>query len=186
MGQKLHNRIDTWKKLLLDFGKRNRLINFKENRRSNVRITSPSYESLFSTIAIQEKEIEFPYAIERIEDLFDEENDEPYEIISEGDVKTSKRPKDLQKTLKHLRYKSNTSIEEQGINILYLAFGLLKWKEREDSDQIMYAPLILVPVKLTIESLTSPYKLSLYDDEVVVNPTLVYKLNNDFELLLIN
>ena len=184
MGQKLHNRIDTWKKLLLDFGKRNRLINFKENRRSNVRITSPSYESLFSTIAIQEKEIEFPYAIERIEDLFDEENDEPYEIISEGDVKTSKRPKDLQKTLKHLRYKSNTSIEEQGINILYLAFGLLKWKEREDSDQIMYAPLILVPVKLTIESLTSPYKLSLYDDEVVVNPTLVYKLNNDFGIVL--
>ena len=25
MGQKLHNRIEIWKKLLLDFGKRNRL-----------------------------------------------------------------------------------------------------------------------------------------------------------------
>lgn len=184
MGQKLHNRIDTWKKLLLDFGKRNRLINFKENTRSNVRITSPSYESLFSTIAIQEKEIEFPYVIEHIEDLFDDESDKPYEIISEGDVKTSKRPKELQKTLKYLRYKSNTSIEEQGINILYLAFGLLKWKEREDSNQILYAPLILVPVKLTIESLTSPYKMSLYEDEVVVNPTLVYKLNNDFGIVL--
>lgn len=184
MGQKLHNRINTWKKLLLDFGKRNRLINFKDNIRSNVRITSPSCESLFSMIAIQEKEIEFPYAIERIRDLFDDENDEPYEVISEGNVKTSKRPKELQKTLKHLRYRANTSIEEQGINILYLAFGLLKWKEREDSTQIFYAPLILVPVKLTIESLTSPYKLSLYDDEIVVNPTLVYKLDNDFGIIL--
>lgn len=184
MGQKLHNRIDTWKKLLLDFGKRNRLINFKDNKRSNVRIISPSCESLFSIIAIQEKEIEFPYAIEGMGNLFDDDNDEPYEIISEGDVKTSKRPKELQKSLKHLRYRANTSIEEQGINILYLAFGLLKWKEREDSSQIFYAPLILVPVKLTIESLTSPYKLSLYEDEIVINPTLVYKLENDFGLIL--
>lgn len=184
MGQKLHNRIDTWKKLLLDFGKRNRLINFKDNKRSNVRITSPSCESLFSMIAIQEKEIEFPYAIERMGDLFDDDNDEPYEVISEGDIKTLKRPKELQKSLKYLRYKANTSIEEQGINILYLTFGLLKWKEREDSAQIFYAPLILVPVKLTIESLTSPYKLSLYEDEIVINPTLVYKLENDFGIVL--
>ena len=183
MGQKLHNRIDTWKKLLLDFGKRNRLINFKDNKRSNVRITSPSCESLFSIIAIQEKEIEFPY-VEFIGDEFDDENDELYDIIFKGDVKTSKRPKELQKALKHLRYRANTSIEEQGSNILYLAFGLLKWKEREDSAQIFYAPLILVPVKLTVESLTSPYKLSLYEDEIVVNPTLVYKLENDFGIVL--
>ena len=183
MGQKLYNRIDIWKKLLLDFGKRNRLINFKDNKRSNVRITSPSCESLFSIIAIQEKEIEFPYA-EFIGDEFDDESDELYDLISKGDVKTSKRPNELQKALKHLRYRANTSIEEQGINILYLAFGLLKWKEREDSTQILYAPLILVPVKLTIESLASPYKLSLYEDEIVVNPTLVYKLENDFGIVL--
>ena len=131
MGQKLHERLDVWKKLLLDFGKRNRLINFKENKRSNVRIISPSCDSLFSLIAIQEKVIEFPYAIERVVDPYAEEDEDFYEIISEGDVKTSKRPKDLQRTLKHLRYKANTSIEEQGINILYLAFGLLKWKERD-------------------------------------------------------
>lgn len=184
MGQKLHNRIDTWKKLLLDFGKRNRLINFKDNKRSNVRIISPSYESLFSIIAFQEKEIGFPYAIERPGVCFDDGNDDLYELISEGDVKTSKHPKELQKTLKYLRYRANTSIEEQGINILYLAFGLLKWKEREDSAQIFYAPLILVPVKLTLESLTSPYKLSLHEDEIVVNPTLVYKLDNDFGIVL--
>ena len=183
MGTQLHNRIDTWKKLLLDFGKRNRLINFKCNTRSNVRIVSPSCESLFSTIALHEKEIAFPYVIERMGDLFDA-SDEHCEVISEGDVKTSERPKELQKTLKHLRYRANTSIEERGINILYLTFGLLKWREREDSTQIFYAPLILVPVKLTIESLTSPYKLSLHEDEIVVNPTLAYKLDNDFGIVL--
>ena len=184
MGQKLHDRIDVWKKLLLDFGKRNRLINFKENKRSNVRITSPSCDSLFSSIAIQEEVIEFPYAIEHISDSYNEEDEALYDIVSKGDVETSKHPKDLQRTLKYLRYKANTSIEEQGINILYLAFGLLKWKEREDSSQILCSPLILVPVKLIVESLTSPYKLSLYEDDIVVNPTLSYKLDSDFGIIL--
>lgn len=184
MGQKLQERLDVWKKLLLDFGKRNRLINFKENKCSNVRITSPSCDSLFSLIAIQEKVMEFPYVIEHVADSSDEEDEERYEIISEGDVRTSKRPKDLQRTLKNLRYKANTSIEERGINILYLAFGLLKWKESEDSSQMLCSPLILVPVKLTVESLTSPYKLSLYEDDIVVNPTLSYKFDNDFGIML--
>ena len=184
MEQKLHNRISAWKKLLLDFGKRNRLINFKENKRSNVRIISPSYESLFLKIAVQEKEIEFPHAIERVRILSNNERVKTYDIISEGDVKTSQTPVELQKTLKHLRYRANTSIEELGINILYLAFGLMKWKEREDSTQILSSPLILVPVKLTIDSLTSPYKLQLYEDETVVNPTLAYKLDNDFGIIL--
>lgn len=62
MGQELHKRIETWKKLLLDFGKRNRLINFKEGKRSNVRITAPSYDTLFDHIAVQEKVLLFPYA----------------------------------------------------------------------------------------------------------------------------
>ena len=181
MGQKLHSRVDVWKKLLLDFGKRNRLINFRESKRSNVKIIFPSYESLYKSIVVQEKEIEFPYVIEHFKSFEnnDDEN-ELYEVISEGEVKLSQSYKESQKTLKRLRYKSKTSIEEQGINILYLAFGLLNWKERDDSSQILSSPLILVPVKLTIESLNSPYKLSLYEDEVVVNPTLAYKLYNDF------
>ena len=46
MGHKLHHRIEVWKKLLLDFGKKNRLINFKDGKRSNVHIVSPSYEAV--------------------------------------------------------------------------------------------------------------------------------------------
>ena len=57
MGHKLHNRIEIWKKLLLDFGKRNRLINFLEGKRSNVRITTPSFDRLWELVVANEKEI---------------------------------------------------------------------------------------------------------------------------------
>ncbi len=181
MGQKLHNRIETWKKLLLDFGRRNRLINFKDGKRSNVHIVSPSYELIFDKIAVKESPIVFPYS-KKV--LIDDDGNEIHETVIEGDVKTNKTVSELQKTLKVLRYRANTSIEEQGINILFLAFGMLKWRENDGSTEIFLSPIILVPVKLIIESITSPYKLVPHEDEIVINPTLLYKLENDFGIIL--
>ena len=201
MGNKLKNRIETWKKLLLDFSKRNRLINFLEDKRSNVRITQPLFEKLYEQI-LDEKELQFPHTqIVSYKDYLNKynnythshfykrkikENDEEKIIIEEvlieipGDISTNKDFFELEKTLKNLRYKANTSIEEQGINTLYLTFGMLKWKEKDNESKTYSSPLVLVPVKLLIESLISPYKLVIHDDEIVVNPTLSHKLNNDF------
>ncbi len=181
MGQKLHNRIEIWKKLLLDLGKRNRLINFLEGKRSNVMITTPSLDKLWEFIVVNEREIVFPYA-PKVQ--VDDDGEEIYETIIRGDIETNKPIDDLQKTLKSLRYKANTSIEEQGINTLYLTLGMLKWKERDDSSQVFSSPIILVPVRLLIESITSPYRLVLHDDEIVINPTLSHKLDNDFGILM--
>ena len=181
MGQKLHNRIEIWKKLLLDFGKRNRLINFLEGKRNNVKITTPSFDRLWELVVVNEREVVFPYA-KKVS--VNDDGEEVYETVVKGDVETSKPIGDLQKTLKSLRQKANTSIEEQGINTLYLTFGMLKWKESDDSEQIYLSPVILVPVRLLIESITSPYRLVLHDDEIVVNPTLSHKLDNDFGIIM--
>ena len=181
MGNKLHNRIEIWKKLLLDFGKKNRLINFIEGKRGNVKITTPSFDKLWEWIVVNEKEIIFPYA-KKIQ--VDDKGEEIYETVIKGDVETNKPIGDLQKTLKALRYKANTSIEEQGINTLYLTFGMLKWKERDDSSQVFSSPVILVPVRLLIESITSPYRIALHEDEIVINPTLSHKLVNDFGIIM--
>ena len=166
---------------MLDFGKRNRLINFKDGKRSNVHIVSPSYETIFEKIAVKENPIVFPYS-KKV--FIDDEGNEFHETVIEGDVETNKTVPELQKTLKVLRYRANTSIEEQGINILFLAFGMLKWRETDESTETFSSPIILVPVKLVIESITSPYKLVPHEDEIVVNPTLLYKLENDFGIIL--
>lgn len=181
MGQKLHNRIETWKKLLLDFGKRNRLINFRESKRSNVQILTPSFDVLFEKIAVREESLTFPYSKKVV---IDDEGEEVFESVISGDLETNKTISELQKTLKVLRYRAKTSIEEQGINILFLTFGMLKWRERDESTDVYSSPIVLVPVKLTIESLTSPYVLSSHEDEIVVNPTLLHKLDNDFGIQL--
>lgn len=179
MGQKLQERIEYWKRFLLDFGKRNRLINFKDGKRTNVIITSPTYDMLYKKIAILEETISFPYVKKTVKSNVDGEV-----IINADNVETSKTVVELQNTLRNLRYRAKTSIEEQGINVLFLTFGLLKWTEREGSSQILASPIILVPVKLTLESLSSPFKLHLHEDEIVVNPTLAHKFENDFGIRL--
>lgn len=181
MGHKLQNRTEVWKKLLLDFGKRNRLLNFLVGKRNCVEITEPPFDKLWEYVVVNEREIKFSYA-KNVQ--IDDEGEEIYHNVVNGDVETSKSISDLQKTLKALRYKANTSIEEQGINTLYLAFGMLKWYERCDSSQEISSPVVLVPVRLLIESTLSPYRLVLHDDEIVVNPTLSHKLYNDFGISL--
>ena len=180
MGSSLQHRIDTWKKQLLDLGKRNRLVNFKETKRSNVKITAPSIEDLYNSIVVSERSLYFPYA-KRVQ--IDEDGEESYETITLGDIETNKQIGDLQKTLRSLRLKAKTSVEEQGINILYLTFGIIHWKENENSDLYLTSPLVLVPVSVTITSATSPYALSIHNDEIVVNPSLTHKFEADFGLM---
>ena len=167
-------KYEAWKNKLLDLGKRNRLLNYKDTARSNVKIEYPECGSLYNMFVKEENALVFPVE-------YDEENSE-IEYVS--NVKTNKNTSDLQKALRNLRNKAKTAIEEQGVNVLYLSFGFLKWTESEGSNQIFTSPLVLVPVTLTIESIKSPYILTLYEDEIVVNPTLVYKLENDFGITL--
>ena len=47
---KINDRFDSWKNKLLDLGKRNRLINYKETKSSTLRITQPTIEELFDRL----------------------------------------------------------------------------------------------------------------------------------------
>lgn len=173
-------KYEAWKNKLLDMGKRNRLLNYRETARSTVAITAPECGELYDMFVKKEQELIFPL-IERIKT---DEDGNTIQIIADHNIETNRNVTDLQKTLRNLRSKANTAIEEQGINVLYLSFGFLQWTEAEHSNYQLTSPLVLVPVTLSVDSLTSPYKLSLHEDEIVINPTLAYKLENDFAITL--
>ncbi len=107
-------KYEVWKNKLLDLGKRNRLLNYKDTQRSNVKIDCPNCATLWNTFVKDEKPLIFPYEME-------EESEDKEESFS--NVKTNKNPVDLIKALRNLRSKAKTAIEEQGVNVLYLSFG---------------------------------------------------------------
>ena len=144
-------KYEIWKNKLLDMGKRNRLLNYRDTARSTVAITSPKCADLYDFFVKNENELIFPYKRE--------DDEEIEEAIDLSNVTTNKNITELQRTLRNLRNKAKSAVEEQGVNVLYLSFGFLKWTESDHSKQEISSPLILVPVELTIESITSPYKL---------------------------
>ncbi|HBR09628.1 MAG TPA: DNA/RNA helicase, partial [Clostridiales bacterium] len=175
MSVNIENKIEIWQNKLLDLGKRNKLLNYRETKRSTLRIIAPEIYELWNSFVKNEQPLEFPF----YDDIEDKEN-----ITLLGSIETNQSIKDMQKTLRNLRDKAKTATEEQGINALYLSFGFLEWNESKDSEQFFRSPLILVPVTLTVESISSPYVLSLHEDEILINPTLQYKLDNDFGISL--
>jgi hypothetical protein len=48
-------------------------------------------------------------------------------------------------SLLKIHAEAETYIQEQGVNVLFLALGFLHWYEADASDKLRKAPLLLVP-----------------------------------------
>jgi len=86
----------------------------------------------------------------------------------------------MERIAETIRKQAQSSIEETGNNILYLAFGCLQWKEKE---RLFEAPLILLPVELTRATGRGGAKtfyLGAADDTPIANVTLKERLMGDF------
>ncbi len=177
---------------MLDLGKRNKMISFRESKRATLKILKPGFEELYQQIVVDEKELTFQKAIDRDSDV------RVYSILSLldklscpmevniGDIRAEGSLPEIKKTLKHLRSKARLALDEQGTNILYLVFGFIEWREKgsRSADSWVKSPLILVPVTLTLPSLNAQYSLQKHEDEVVVNPTLAYLFERDYGISL--
>lgn len=90
----------------------------------------------------------------------------------------------LQKRLFDVWYDAQTLEQEQGVNILYLAIGLLRWFDSDTSDVARYAPLVLLPVKLERTSAADKFKLRWRDEPPSPNLTLQAKMKAEFALTI--
>ena len=99
-------------------------------------------------------------------------------------LQTSLSPEGLQRRLFSLFHDSLTTLEEQGVNILYLALGHLQWREADQSDTPRYAPLILVPVELQRKSASERFYIRWREEDIQENLSLAARLKQDFAIEL--
>lgn len=182
-------KFSAWKHGLLDIGGRNRMINFKKTSRTTLRITEPSMEDLYRRIAVNEESISFKRRVDtssdaRLTGLFFimDKVSAPVEL-TKGEIGSDRPTDEMDLTLRNLRSRARLSLEEQGINILYLCLGFLEWRKKP-SDPFMRSPLVMVPVMIERSSITAPYMLSKTEEDIVVNPTLEYVLSSEYGLEL--
>lgn len=186
----INKKVEYWENQLLDLGKRNKMISYRETKRSTLRILEPSFESLYNRLVVKEEELTFQKAIDKDSDIrvysvlsLMDSLSAPVEVRL-GDIKVAGTVEESKKTLKDLRNKARLSLDEQGTNILYIVFGFVEWREKGSKANWIKSPLILVPVSLVLESLNAPYVLKKYEDDLVVNPTLAYLFERDYGITL--
>jgi hypothetical protein len=93
-------------------------------------------------------------------------------------LQTASSPEALDRSLRRLDEQARLSMEEQGVNTLFLALGMLHYKESTDSEETIRAPLVLLPVTLGRKSARTGYTLRAGDDEPIVNPALAEYLRS--------
>lgn len=202
--QKMDKKIEKWKSDLIDVSARNPLLNFKPKKTNSLKILenlSWLTEQLFDDKYLDLEQLETPF-LEEIQRL----ESKTYEITSAESDRMSPTQKrkhqedweknirhrineqynDLKKALTKLRNSARTAMNEQGINIAYLTFGLLKWKPGTgtNSAQTNSAPLLLLPVTIKKASANSPFTLNIYEQEIIVNPFINHVLEEQFGLTL--
>lgn len=100
--------------------------------------------------------------------------DESGRYLRHVDTKLQTRltSKGLQKRLLELFYDARTLEEEQGVNILYLALGALKWIDPQNVANARYAPILLVPVSLDRGNAGEKFKLRIRPEDYASNLSL--------------
>lgn len=104
----------------------------------------------------------------------------------DNDLQTLLYRNELERKLAGLREGARKSLQETGVNTLYLAFGMLEWYESDQSDKRLLAPLLLYPVTLErqLRSGQYYYKIRSFGQQPEENFSLRERLRQDYGIVL--
>lgn len=182
------------RKSLLDLTRRNRLLNLGKRGRGALQIVDEVPEFVWRRLVLEGKAFDFRAREEsEVPIAGDPEPAAPESatganpvldlapVASQKDVASAERHRDrwlqtplagpqLQAQLLHLAREARVAQDEQGTNVLYLALGIVRWREPGATDVVSTAPLLFVPVALERKDVHSRHALTTSDEDVVLNP----------------
>ena len=181
----IQTKLDEARKELLDLSLRNPLINYKSLKARGVEVVDESPPSVNRILVQQGKAMSFLPKPELEEDadlqLFeDDEVETDPARHTDSKLQTHYSPTELQRRLLNTYYTARTAIEEQGVNTLYLALGMLEWYESESSDILRRAPLVLIPVELSRASVRARFRVRYTGEDIGTSLSLQEKLKSEF------
>lgn len=202
---RIRSEVEKSRAELLDLGLRNTLLNFRKLKTKGIEIVDELPGEVFRLLVGQERPMSFLPAPEELaegtarrvpgdllvewleaHEIPEEENggDAPAERHQDTRLQTPYTAARLERLLLNTHYTARTTIEEQGVNTLYLALGMLRWFESAASEEERAAPLILVPVALDRTSARSRFRIRYTGEELGDNLSLQAKLRIELRIEL--
>ncbi|HOG17303.1 MAG TPA: DUF3320 domain-containing protein [Syntrophales bacterium] len=185
------NRLARWKTSLLDLSLRNRLLNFKDSKKS-IPLLCPDIADLENALAADEafrvrpKPDAWGAADLRDAALYQEQTggdalaDYLREEMAQRRLHAAVTERDLSGRLTEIERAARLGLEEGGANTLFLALGFLVWTEAATSDIERRAPILLIPMSIERKSVRDGFRIQRIDEESRINITLLQKLKVDF------
>ncbi|RWR04138.1 DUF3320 domain-containing protein [Paenirhodobacter populi] len=196
----LADKLDRARMELLDLSARNRLLNMPKSAKSakSIEIIDERSTEIFRLLVNEGKAFTFLPGLpsrksaqaSEGEDVRGDEEDtdvildlalpEDDEMDDRGvagrhaDTRLQTRftPEGLQKRLLDLYYDARTLEDEQGVNVLYLTLGALRWVDPNDKKNIRHAPLLLIPVSLERGTAGERFRLRARPEDFATNLSL--------------
>jgi len=206
----LEQKIERARTELLDLSTRNRLLHTpRGGRAKTVEVIEELAHVMYQTLVVDGKRFTFapgradpaqpefasesgeaqapqedvePELVEQPEEELDESGRRPSQWDTQ--LKTRMTSSGLQKRLLDLYIDSKTLEEEQGVNILYLAVGFLKWRAPTTPDQDRYGPLVFIPVRLERSNAGEKFHLKWSGEDLHTNLSLQLHLRREFGMKL--
>lgn len=178
---------------LLDLGKRNRLLNYKETGFRTIQILNTNSDLLFdkisngttlSVFSLDPVLRKYHKTIEGTkEEIIDyseaKVRDIALDLLKNNELLCYKKGTPTEKVMKNIYKEYKSTCLEKGINPLYMTFGLVSYMEGKVEYQ---APLLLIPIAMELEKGT--FKMKEYEDEIILNPTFSYLLKTEYKVIL--
>lgn len=194
---------------LLDIGLRNNLLNFRKTAKSLL-IMDERSEEVFRQLFVLNKPMFFAavpdkkrpdqggdasndtdHGVDEIDaavlrDMFaSDTEDAKKRRHSDNRLQTALGATSLLSRLLKIESEARTYVEEQGVNVLYLALGFLHWYEADSTNEVRKAPLVLLPVELArSEQGKAEFSLRYNGDDLIDNMSLAAKMKTDFGLMV--
>ncbi len=180
-----------WERRLLDLSLKNSLLNFRPDKNVLHILSSDinaTYESLSSgeDFSLLEKTSDVrgvlpaadyfpaPSSLAVLSELLSVE-------LKNRRLRTWSERTEIDDVLRFLVKKGKTAEEEAGANVLFLAFGFLKWYE-SGGNEPKYAPLVLCPVRISRSKGGKGWSVAFSEDGMQFNTTLLEFLMREFKI----
>ena len=194
--QAISRILETARRSLVDTGTRNRLVHVnRANQRANcLNIINERSDDIFEILRIKAQKMRFKAMgtdqSSDAEEILLAASDESLQAMEERYIdkflETPLGPEALARRLLRIANNAKTAEEEQGLNILYLTLGFLRWREQPNSSMVREAPIVLLPVELVRNPRTSNYNIRAREDDLSANLPLQERLRQDFGIALPN
>lgn len=189
----METRVDQWKRKLLDLSLRNRLLNFKDTKKT-IPLMCPDLPGLEDALSsgtvftfsakppVMSEDDPRSAVVHQQRTGEDAQQEFLKEELASKRLHTGLVESELNKRLLETYRSARTAQEEGGANVCYLALGFLEWTQPDREDRVYAAPLLLLPVELSRKSVQQGFRLQEHDDEPRINVTLLQMLERDFKL----